>query len=107
MINSLVFLRTFLPKKVNFAFSQESLTEDDFFGENIVKNLAAFLGIPKEKIRVMEVVSAANGKRRRRALGSGLTEITVRKQVLYDSNQIFLCFVIGLRIEILVIVTVL
>ena len=66
--------------QVNFAFTQESLTEDEFFGENIVNNLVAFLGIPKNKVRVMEIVSAAGSstrRRRRRTAESSLTTITV------------------------------
>ncbi|XP_066933159.1 fibrocystin-L-like [Clytia hemisphaerica] len=62
---------------VNFAFSQESLTEDEFFGENIVNNLAAFLGIPNEKIRVMEIVSASSERKRRTTEDSQLTTITL------------------------------
>lgn len=49
--------------------SEESVSTDDFFKENIVSNLAALLNIPKSKIRVMKVVSA-NGNRRRRRSGS-------------------------------------
>ena len=67
--------------QVNFAFSQESLTEDEFFGENIVNNLAAFLGIPNEKIRVMEIVSASSKRKRRTAEDSQLTTITVRLSI--------------------------
>lgn len=37
---------------------------DDFFGKNIVNNLAAFLGVPANKIRVVEIVR--EGSRRKR-----------------------------------------
>lgn len=75
---------------MNFAFSQDSLTEDDFFGENIVNNLVAFLGIPKNKIRVMEIVSAASKRRRRRSTESSLTTITVSNDLYFHLDDNFL-----------------
>jgi len=77
--------------QVNFAFSQESLTEDEFFGENIVNNLAAFLGIPQSKIRVMEIVSASTTTttRRRRRSTDELTKITVSEGTKAQSHTVF------------------
>ena len=46
--------------------TQTSVSEDDFFKENIVNNIAALLGIDKSNIRVMNVVSAGGGRKRRR-----------------------------------------
>lgn len=62
---------------MNFAFSTASLTVDEFFGEKIVANLAAFLGIPSNKIRVMDIISAEQTRRRRRAV-SPLAHVVVR-----------------------------
>lgn len=44
---------------------------DDFFGENIVNNLATFLGVPAHKIRVVEIVREGS-RRRRQTQGSGI-----------------------------------
>ena len=57
--------------------SSSSVSQDDFFKENIVANLAALLGIHKSYIRVMEVVSAG-GKRRswRNADGVAFIEVS-------------------------------
>jgi hypothetical protein len=52
------------------------VTEDDFFEENLVRNLAALLGIPSNKIRVMNIVSAG-GKRRRRSNGVGFINMQI------------------------------
>ena len=41
------------------------MTIDEFFGDNIVENLATFLKVPKEKIRVMSVVRETSSRRRR------------------------------------------
>ena len=47
--------------------SQLQVKEDDFFEENIVRNLAALLGIPMNKVRVVEIISAGGKRRRRRS----------------------------------------
>lgn len=49
-----------------------SLTTEQFFGENIVENMASFLNIPLTKVRVVSVVSASNSRRRKRS-GTGIT----------------------------------
>ena len=41
-----------------------------FYGDNIIQNLASFLNIPLNKIRVVNVVSASGGAgRRKRSTG--------------------------------------
>ena len=59
--------------------TQTSVSEDDFFKENIVNNIAALLGIDKKNIRVMNVVSAG-GNRRRRRRSTDLSYIEVHSQ---------------------------
>lgn len=46
------------------------MTIDDFFGEKVVENLAAFLGIPPEKIRIVDVISEATNRRKRDVSGT-------------------------------------
>jgi len=36
---------------------------DDFFGENIISNLAAFLEVPANKIRIVNIIRETNKKR--------------------------------------------
>ena len=50
------------------SFTLPAMSEEDFFGDNIVENLADFLNIPLTKIRVVNIVSAS-GSRRKRSTG--------------------------------------
>ncbi|XP_046549966.1 LOW QUALITY PROTEIN: fibrocystin-L-like [Haliotis rubra] len=43
------------------------MTEEEFFGENIVQNLAKFLNVDPSKVRIVKIVRAS-GSRRRRAV---------------------------------------
>ena len=45
------------------------MTIDDFFGENIINNLATFLGVPSSKIRIVDIVSESSRRRRRQSDG--------------------------------------
>ncbi|XP_052804443.1 fibrocystin-L-like isoform X2 [Mya arenaria] len=45
------------------------MSEEDFFGQNIIENLAAILGIPLTKVRVVEITSNSL-RRRKRAVGT-------------------------------------
>ncbi|XP_053388767.1 fibrocystin-L-like isoform X2 [Mercenaria mercenaria] len=48
------------------SFGLPALSVSEFFGENIVENLAAFLDIPLTKVRIVNIVSASvNGRRKR------------------------------------------
>jgi hypothetical protein len=49
------------------SFSIPPMTVDEFFGDNIIQNLAAFLNIPPSKVRIVNIVNEQTaGKRRRR-----------------------------------------
>ena len=52
------------------SFTLPAMSEEDFFGDGIIENLADFLSIPLSKIRVVNIVSAA-GSRRKRSSSSG------------------------------------
>ena len=47
------------------SFSMPALSVDDFYGDNIIQNLASFLNIPLTKIRVVNVVSEGSRRRKR------------------------------------------
>lgn len=47
------------------SLSLPPMTVDVFFGENIVNNLATFLGVPKEKIRIVDIIREDGNRRRR------------------------------------------
>ena len=58
------------------SFSMPAMTEDEFFGENIVANLALFLNVPANKIRIASSVRQTNRRRRRQA-GSVLLSLEI------------------------------
>ena len=55
------------------SFGLPAMTVVDFYGANIVENLAAFLNIPLTKVRVVNVVSELSGSRRRRRNSDGIS----------------------------------
>ncbi|KAJ8273405.1 hypothetical protein GJAV_G00101260 [Gymnothorax javanicus] len=60
------------------SFELPAMTVEDFFSDNLVRNLALFLKIPPSKIRVTKVIREGDARRRRRA--TGLTvEVEIRQ----------------------------
>ncbi|XP_071793632.1 fibrocystin-L-like isoform X1 [Asterias amurensis] len=57
-------------------FGVPAVSVDDFYEENLVRNLAGLLNIDESQIRIVDVVSEASGRRRRRAV-EGETEVVV------------------------------
>ncbi|XP_075681934.1 fibrocystin-L [Rhinoderma darwinii] len=53
------------------AFNLPAMTVDQFYGDNLVRNLALFLKIPSSKIRITKIVQ--EGSRRRKRATGGLT----------------------------------
>ncbi|OCT77100.1 fibrocystin-L [Xenopus laevis] len=53
------------------SFNLPAMTVDQFYGDNLVRNLALFLKIPAEKIRITKII--AEGSRRRKRAAGGLT----------------------------------
>ncbi|KAG7264283.1 hypothetical protein CRUP_026229 [Coryphaenoides rupestris] len=66
------------------SFNLPAMTEEEFFGDSLVRNLAAFLNVPSSMIRITKIVredgGAAARRRRRRSTGGGLTvEVEIKK----------------------------
>ncbi|OCT77099.1 hypothetical protein XELAEV_18032294mg, partial [Xenopus laevis] len=53
------------------SFNLPAMTVDQFYGDNLVRNLALFLKIPAQKIRITKII--AEGSRRRKRAAGGLT----------------------------------
>ncbi|XP_040210792.1 fibrocystin-L-like [Rana temporaria] len=53
------------------AFNLPAMTVDQFYGENLVRNLALFLKIPASKIRITKIIT--EGSRRRKRAAGGLS----------------------------------
>ena len=49
------------------SFGIPALTSKEFFSEDIVENLAAFLDIPLTKVRIVNIVKEHGNKRRKRS----------------------------------------
>jgi hypothetical protein len=55
------------------SFNMKAMTVDEFFGSEVVNNLAIFLGVPKSKIKFVNGVNAKGSGRRRRAIEDTMT----------------------------------
>ncbi|XP_064639845.1 fibrocystin-L-like [Lineus longissimus] len=55
------------------SFALPAMTTEEFFGENIVSNLAAFLGITEDQIRIVEAVSESSKRKKRATLSFSVT----------------------------------
>lgn len=54
-------------------FGLPDMTPDEFFGENIIENLATYLGIDLSKVTIMSVTSATSVNRRKRSDSTGIS----------------------------------
>ncbi|KAK3587659.1 hypothetical protein CHS0354_042443 [Potamilus streckersoni] len=61
------------------AFGLPMMTVDDFFGQNLVQNLAAFLSIPYSKIRIVNIINeqSSSGRHKRETFAGDKTTIEV------------------------------
>ncbi|KAM6974364.1 PKHD1 like 1, tandem duplicate 1, partial [Tautogolabrus adspersus] len=61
------------------SFDLPTMTEDEFFGDNLVRNLAAFLKIPSNMIRVTNIIREdGSGRRKKRSTGIKV-EVEIKK----------------------------
>uniref|UniRef100_A0A3B5MPL0 G8 domain-containing protein n=1 Tax=Xiphophorus couchianus TaxID=32473 RepID=A0A3B5MPL0_9TELE len=67
------------------AFNMPALTDNQFFGDSLVQNLAQFLRIPANMIRVSRVVSESGGARRRKRSAGLTVEVEIRKPPVQQS----------------------
>uniref|UniRef100_A0AAV2K2L6 G8 domain-containing protein n=1 Tax=Knipowitschia caucasica TaxID=637954 RepID=A0AAV2K2L6_KNICA len=67
------------------AFDLPAMTQDQFFGENLVQNLALFLKVPSNMIRVTKIVRA-DGRRRRRSTGLSV-EVEIKQPPVQETTN--------------------
>ncbi|XP_052805044.1 fibrocystin-L-like isoform X2 [Mya arenaria] len=68
------------------SFSLPALTVDEFFGDNIIENVAAFLNIPLTKVRIMNVVSESE-TRKKRDSGGVTVELEIGDEPVASEND--------------------
>lgn len=69
------------------AFELPAMTVDEFFGDNLVQNLAIFLKVPPNMIRITNVIREDGGARRRRR-STGLTvEVEIKKPPVQQTSN--------------------
>ncbi|KAM3595703.1 uncharacterized protein V6R79_001361 [Siganus canaliculatus] len=69
------------------SFELPTMTEDEFFGENLVRNLAALLKVPPNMIRITKIVRE-DGSARRRKRSTGLkVEVEIRKPPVQETTN--------------------
>ncbi|MEE6507574.1 hypothetical protein FKM82_026763 [Ascaphus truei] len=67
------------------AFNIPAMTVDEFYGDSLIRNLALFLKIPANKIRITKIV--AEGSRRKRSTGISVSvQIADPPSLLRNSN---------------------
>lgn len=67
-------------QEVIVSFQFPSMTVDEFYGEQMVQYLAAFLNVPMSKVRVVEIVSASSqtsGRRRKRSVSDDVVVVAI------------------------------
>lgn len=69
------------------AFELPAMTEDEFFGDNLVQNLATFLKVPPNMIRITKIIREDGGARRRKR-STGLTvEVEIKKPPVQQTSN--------------------
>ncbi|XP_056273684.1 fibrocystin-L-like [Pseudoliparis swirei] len=69
------------------SFELPAMTEDEFFGDSLIRNLAAFLKIPPNMIRITKIIRE-DGSSRRRKRSAGLTvEVEIKKPPVLKTDN--------------------
>lgn len=69
------------------AFNMPAMTEAEFFGDNLIQNLALFLKVPPQMIRISNIIRENSSSRRRRR-STGLTvEVEIKKPPVQQSTN--------------------
>ncbi|CAJ1082786.1 fibrocystin-L-like [Xyrichtys novacula] len=70
------------------SFDLPTMTEDQFFEDDLVNNLAVFLKIPAKMIRVTNIIREGGGARRRRRSAQGLqVEVEIKVPPVQETNN--------------------
>lgn len=69
------------------SFELPTMTEDEFFGDNLVRNLAAFLNVPQNMIRITNIIREDGGARRRKRSSGLKVEVEIKKPPVQQTTN--------------------
>ncbi len=69
------------------AFELPAMTEDEFFGENLIQNLATFLKVPPNMIRITKIIREDGGARRRKRSTGLKVEVEIKKPPVQQTTN--------------------
>lgn len=61
------------------AFELPAMTEEEFFGASLVQNLATFLKVPADMIKITKIIREDGGARRRKRSSGLMVEVEIKK----------------------------
>jgi len=74
--------------KLFLSFNMPAMTEDEFFGPNLINNLATFLKVPASMIRITKIVREDGGVGKRRKRSTGLSvEVEISKPPVQQTSN--------------------
>lgn len=69
------------------SFELPAMTEDEFFGDNLVQNLATFLKVPQNMIRITNIIREDGGARRRKRSSGLKVEVEIKKPPVQQTTN--------------------
>lgn len=69
------------------SFELPTMTEEEFFGDNLVRNLAAFLKVPANMIRVTNIIREDGGARRKKRSSGLKVELEIKKPPVQQTSN--------------------
>ncbi|KAM6899772.1 PKHD1 like 1, tandem duplicate 1 [Xenentodon cancila] len=69
------------------AFNMPAISEEEFFGNNLIQNLALFLKVPSNMIRITKIIRANGGARRRKRSTGVTVEMEIKKPPVQQTTN--------------------
>lgn len=69
------------------AFGMPSMTEEQFYGDNLIINLSKFLKVPPNMMRITKVIRETGGARRRKRATGLSVEVEIKKPPVQQTTN--------------------
>ncbi|XP_038580507.1 PKHD1 like 1, tandem duplicate 1 [Micropterus salmoides] len=69
------------------SFNLPAMTEEEFFGDNLIRNLAAYLKVPPNMIRITKIIREGGGARRRKRSTDLTVEVELKKPPVQQTTN--------------------